>query len=132
MPIRDPGKYRDKTADWSEFFYRVRQQELTPLVTDALIAEHRDDPRGISKRHSYALQDVLNHMHGVPIDGKTFVFAVVPYQEYRIGILHSRGVEPTILQERAFSTEDEAVHAVFLQRLESLGIWRVRGNGAAP
>jgi hypothetical protein len=75
---------------------------------------------------------VLNHMHGLPIDGKTFVFAAVPYKEYRIGILHSRGVAPTILRDRAFSTENEAVHAVFLQRLNSLGLFPATDGEVTP
>ena len=132
MPIRDPGKYRDKTTDWIEFYNRVRQRELNTLVTDLLIAEHHDDPRGIYKRHGYALQDILNHMHGLPIDGKTFVFAAVPYKEYRIGILRSRGVAPVILRDLAFTTENEAVHAVFLQRLDSLGLFTANDAEATP
>ena len=132
MPIRDPGKYRDKTTDWIEFYNRVRQRELAPLVTDSLIAEHHDDPRGIHKRHGHALHDVLNHMHGLPIDGKTFVFAAVPYKEYRMGVLSSRGAAPVILRDRTFSTENEAVHAVFLQRLKSLGLFPATDSGATP
>ena len=122
MPIRDPSKYRDKTGDWMAFYTKTRCRELQPLVTDALLAEHAEDPRGIETRHSAALQDVLNFVHALPTDGKSFAYAEAPYRKYRLGILRGRGVFPSIFPDREFATEREAVHAVLLQRLESLGL----------
>ena len=122
MPIRDPNKYRDKTADWMTFYTKTRCRELKPTVTPALLAEHAEDPRGGASRHSPALQDVLNFVHAEAIDGKAFAYAEVPYQKYRLGILRGRGVAPEIRRDRAFKTEREAVHAVLLERLGTLGL----------
>ena len=122
MPLRDPGGYRDKSADWLDFFARQRQRELSIAITPELIQEHREDPRGGESRHSPALQDVLNHVHNQPTDGKTFVYVAVPYQKYYLGIMRARGTAPTIMRDREFSSEQEAIHALFVHRLESLGL----------
>lgn len=122
MPLRKPTDYADKTADWLSFLATVRQRELKPLITPALLAEHAEDPRGDKTPHSAALQDVLNYLHGLPTDGKSFAYAELPYQRYRVGILRGRGNAPSLDDPREFATESECVHAVFLQRLVALAL----------
>jgi branched-chain amino acid transport system permease protein len=131
MPVRNPNDYRDKTADFMDFFNRARVRELAPLVDTALLVEHAEDPRGGDTPHSAALQDVLNHLHYMPTDGKSFAYAEVPYQRYRLGILRARGTPPSILEDRVFASEREAVHAVFLQRLTQMGLLDGGKGGAA-
>ncbi|MCC7122157.1 MAG: hypothetical protein IT493_11425 [Gammaproteobacteria bacterium] len=120
MPLRNPNDYRDKTADWLAFFANRRRQALAPLVTPALVREHEEDPRGGDTPHGFALQDVLNYVHNMPTDGKSFAYAEVPYRRYRLGIMHARGHTPTFPDDRVFTSEREAVHAVFLERLCTL------------
>ncbi len=85
--------------------------------------EHAQDPRGGESPHSFDLQDVLNYVHNMPTDGKSFAYAEVPYQRYRLGIMSVRGAAPRFPpDERAFASEREAVHAVFLERLHALGL----------
>jgi len=122
VPVRNPNVYVDKTADFMAFFNEAKRRELKPLVTAALLAEHAEDPRGDRSPHSTSLQDVLNYLHGLPTDGKSFAYAELPYQRYRLGILRGRGKAPTLDDPRAFATERAAVHAVFLQRLVALGL----------
>lgn len=122
MPLRNPNDYRDKTADWLALFADKRRQALAPLVTPALLREHEEDPRGGESPHSFALQDVLNYMHNLPTDGKSVAYAEQPYQRYRLGIMSARGSAPHFPDAREFSSEREAVHAVFLQRLRALGL----------
>jgi len=122
VPLQNPNGYADKTADFMAFFAEAKRRELRPLVTPALLAEHAEDPRGDRSPHSAALQDVLNYLHGQPTDGKSFAYAEVPYQRYRVGLLRGRGKAPTLDDPREFATEREAVHAVFLQRLVALGL----------
>lgn len=122
MPIENPANYIDKTGDWMSFFQNVRRRELSAIVTPEIINEHRDDPRGQETRHSEELQQILNHIHNMPIDGKSFVYVESPNEVYKIGLMHARGVPPTIFQEQSYCTEREAVHAVFLQRIEQFGI----------
>lgn len=122
MPLRSPTDYEDKNVHWMAFFADARHRELKPLITPALLAEHAEDPRGDRSRHSAALQDVLNYLHGLPTDGKSFAYAEVPYARYRLGILRGRGKAPDLSDPRVFATEQEAVHAAFLQRLVALGL----------
>lgn len=122
MPLRNPNDYRDKTADWLALFAEKRRQALATRVTPALLREHAEDPRGGDTPHGFDLQDVLNYVHGMPIDGKPFAYAEVPYRRYRLGVMHARGAAPTFPDERVFDSEREAVHAVFLERLRALGL----------
>jgi len=122
MPLRDPNDYRDKTADWLALFAEKRRRALAPLVTPALLREHEEDPRGGDTPHGFALQDVLNYLHGMPIDGKSFAYAEVPYRRYRLGLMRARGNAPSFPDERVFDSERAAVHAVFLERLRTLGL----------
>ena len=122
MPIDDPGKYRDRTGDWMAFFNDVRSRELSAMLSPEIIEEHRKDPRGQETRHSEILQQILNHIHNMPTDGKSFAYAEVPHRAYKMGIMHARGVPPTMFHDTVYASEKEAVHAVFLQRLEQLGI----------
>lgn len=122
MPLRNPNDYRDKTADWLALFADKRRQALAPLITPALLQEHAQDPRGGEAPHGFELQDVLNYVHNMPTDGKSFAYAEVPYQRYRLGIMSARGIAPHFADERVFASEREAVHAVFLERLRTLGL----------
>jgi len=128
MPIRNPNDYRDKTADWLALFAEKRRAALAPLVTPALLREHEEDPRGGDTPHGFALQDVLNHVHNMPTDGMSFAYAEVPYQRYRLGVMHARGAAPTFPDDRVFTSEREAVHAVFLDRLKTLGLMDGEGG----
>ena len=130
MPLRNPNDYRDKTTDWLALFAAKRREALAPLVTPALLREHEQDPRGGDTPHSFALQDILNYVHNMPTDGKSFAYAEVPYQRYRVGIMRARGSAPTLSDAREFASEREAVHAVFLERLEALGLVGKGGSKA--
>ena len=122
MPLCSPNDYEDKNAHWMAFFADARREALKPMITPALLAEHAEDPRGDRSQHSTALQEVLNYLHGLPTDGKSFAYAEVPYARYRLGILRGRGKAPDLSDPRVFATEQEAVHAVFVQRLTMLGL----------
>jgi hypothetical protein len=122
MPVKDPASYRDRNTDWLKFFAHARRRELSNLITPDLLREHHQDPRGISSRHSAALQDVLTYLQNQPIEGKSFVYAAVPYQKYYLGTLHVRGTPPSIVTDREYGDEREAVHALFAHRLASLGL----------
>ncbi|MFC5996230.1 hypothetical protein ACFQE5_18655 [Pseudonocardia hispaniensis] len=91
---------------------------MTELLTDDLIAEHAANPAG---PHSDALQRVLRYLRRAPIPGKYVIVAVEPWKEYRIGVLTGvRGEAPEVLDDGPFSTEEEALHAVFRKRVDDL------------
>lgn len=122
MPLKEPTRYRDKTMDWMAFFAEARASALRPLITRELLAEHAEDPRGEDTPHSQALQAVLNYLHNMPTDGKSFAYAELPYQRYRVGVMQARGMSPVFQEDRVYASEREAVHAVFLQRLKAHGL----------
>ncbi|MFT4583743.1 MAG: hypothetical protein ACI915_001842 [Gammaproteobacteria bacterium] len=122
MPITNPRHYSDKTVAWTAEFLRRRALELAPLITSALLEEHAKDPRGTYTPHSYELKQVLDFIHNQPTDGKSFAYAVLPYAQYRLGIMRGRDVAPSIDDTTNYTSEHEAVHAVFLERLKTLGL----------
>lgn len=124
MPITHPEQCRDKTADWYAYFASRRQSQLVKFVNDAVIAEHRLNPRGSAATpQSQELHELLNYIRNAPVIGKSFAYAVEPYKEYVVGVMTARGVPATFSDQCVYSTEEEAVHAVFLQRLHALGLW---------
>ena len=122
MPITNPRHYPDKSVAWTADFQRRRALELAPLVTAALLEEHRTDPRGEQTPHSYALKQVLDFIHNQPTDGKSFAYAARPYAEYRVGVMRARGLAPSIDETTHYASEREAIHAVFIERLNTLGL----------
>lgn len=121
MPLTDPDAFRDRTEDWLAVFRARRVEALRPLVTDALIAEHRERPK---EPHSRELQLVLNYLRNpaTPVEGRVFVHVRRPYEEYGLGVVTARGSAPVLLDDGPFASEREAHHAAFLRRLEAAGL----------
>ena len=94
------------------------KESLRSLITDGLIAEHRGQPRG---QHSDALARVLNYFRRAPLTRKYVVLCTTPYAEWKIAELSGvRGDPPRVIDDRSFASEAEALHAVFLQRIDDL------------
>ncbi len=122
MSLSDPASCRDKTLDWMDHFNASRRNALARLVTPELIAEHRNDPSGANARHSPALQEVLIYLRTQPVGDKPFAYVEVPHRKYRMGRMRGRGNAPEILDGEVFTSERDAIHAVFLHRLRWLGL----------
>jgi hypothetical protein len=120
MPVTSPDQCRDHSADWIEYFYRRRGAEILSMIDDDLIEEHRTNPMQLQGHHSPDLHIVLNYFRNAPIIGKEFVYAVKPYEEYQVGIVTARGTAAALLNDTTYSSEDEAVHAVFMARVNKL------------
>ena len=111
-------KPRDRQQVFFERFDRRIRDELKPLVTDAIIEEHRRKPSG---RHSDALDRLLNYFRRAGIADKYAILAVRPFAEYRVVRLSGRrGVRPTPVGDETYASPDEAYHAVFLKRIQAL------------
>jgi hypothetical protein len=121
LPLTDPAPIRDKAEDWMEEFRRRRVEALRPLVTPELVAAHRANPRG---PHSHELNLVLNFVRGpaFPMDRKPFVHLRKPYSEYGLALMTARGEPAVLVDEPSYSSEHEAIHAAFLQRLAAHGL----------
>jgi len=110
-----------------EFFSQRRLEQLKPWITPELLAEYRADPNGAHGR-SKELGQVLNFLRSRPLENKVFAYAEVPFERYRLGMLHAeRGVAPDIDMTATYPTEDEALYAVFVRRLEMLGLLSEKG-----
>jgi branched-chain amino acid transport system permease protein len=111
----------DKALHYYERFDRRLRAELKRLITDELIAEHRKNPLGEHGPQSEALRRVVNYFRRAPQAGKYVIVAVVPWREYRLGLLGAaRGEAPKLLDEPVFASEAEALHGVFLARVREL------------
>ncbi len=111
----------DKALHYYARFDEKLRERLRALITDELIAEHKENPLGFRGHHSPDLQFILNYFRRSPQAGKYIIVASVPWQEYRIGVLSGvRGVEPEVLEEPVFATEEEAIHGTFLARVRDL------------
>jgi branched-chain amino acid transport system permease protein len=91
---------------------------IRPLLTKKVIEEHRRDPAG---SHSDALKRVLNYFRrsaGLP---PYVIVCTEPFREWRVARLSgARGIPPSFVDERKFNSEAQAMHAVFLLRVEEL------------
>jgi hypothetical protein len=120
MGVRTPSDYPDKELDWYGEYDRRRRAEIRSLVTDEVVAEHEANPLGYRSFHSPTLQRVLNYLRSQPILGKYVVYASAPWREYRIAAIVERGQPPQVFDEPVFRTEEEAMHGVFLRRVDDL------------
>lgn len=109
---------RDRQLEVGELFDRGARHRTAALLTDDVIAEHAANPSG---PHGDALQRVLRYFRRAPIPGKFVIVAVRPWAEYRIAALSGvRGEAPTLLDDGPYATEADAMHGVFLRRVERL------------
>jgi hypothetical protein len=120
MPVSDPNQCRDHSADWTKYFYWRRGKDILAMVNNEIIAEHAANADEHLGPHSDSLQTVLNYFRAQPVLNKEFVYAVRPYQEYRLGRIKERGAPAEILDKPVFATEIEAMHATFLARIQRL------------
>jgi len=108
----------DKQAIYTKRFDANLRAELKRLISDQLIEEHRTT---MGKRRSDALERVLAHFRSAAVADKYAVLAVKPFAEYRIVALSGRrGVPPRVVDDRLFATPEEALHGVFLKRVQDL------------
>ncbi len=105
---------QEVVARWDQ---RMRQK-LRPLVTEELVAEHARNPFG---QHSDPLERLLNYFRRASPAGKLAVLCTNPHAEWRIVVLAGvRGQPPRFYDERVFHSERQAIHAVFLERIDEL------------
>ena len=123
MALSEPGKYRDKSADFLSMWHRMRGAEVRELITDELIDEHATNPECELGHQSGELVQVLNYLRMAPTPGKDFGYMTSPFAEYRIGLISVRGAEVAFPDdERTFASEHEVVQAIFLRRLARMGL----------
>lgn len=114
----EAAEIRDKGAIYFRRFDATLRKRLRSLVTDELIAEHKQNPAG---PHGDALERLLNYFRRAAIADKYAILAIRPFKEYRIVAFSGRrGVPPRVVDDKLYPTPDEAQHAVFLRRVQDL------------
>jgi branched-chain amino acid transport system permease protein len=108
----------DKSTIYDRRFQNQQRDLLRSLITDELIEEHRTNPTGL---HSENLERVLLYFRKAELAGKYAVYCTVPFESYRIVALSGLpGVPPRVVDDRTYSTVNDAYHAVFLRRINDL------------
>jgi hypothetical protein len=104
------------TADITRYIWR---NQIRPLISDEIIAEHKENPLG---KHSPTLDMVLTFVRNDPLPEEPRLVVVIlkPEEEWGIGE-HSRqpGV-PIRVRPGTYSSVEEIEHAVFLERLAAV------------
>jgi branched-chain amino acid transport system permease protein len=99
-----------------ELWDKRMRAAISPLLTKQVISEHRHDPLG---HHSDTLKRVLNYFRRSTALTPYAVICTRPFEQWRIARLSGlRAVGPTFIDERTFTSEAEAVHALFLLRVD--------------
>jgi hypothetical protein len=119
--VSNPSIYRDKSSDWYEYFDQKRRAEILDIISahQNIIEEHRKNPFGYRNHPSPYLQRVHNYFRMQPTFGKYYIYAEKDWDTYRIAEIRAFGELP-ILLDRSYGTEEEAMHAVFLQRIQDI------------
>lgn len=108
----------DKSTIYDRRFQNQQRDYLRSLITDELIEEHRANPTGL---HSENLERVLLYFRKAELAGKYAVYCTHPFEAYRIVALSGLpGVPPRIVDDRTYSSVNDAYHAVFLRRINDL------------
>lgn len=119
MPEEATGIADKQLIAYRRFDARLRDR-LKALITPELIEEHRRAPLG---PHSDGLARVLNYFRRGEMPDKYAILQDGPPEAWRYTVMALSGVPgqpPRVVDDRIYSTRDEAYHAVFLLRVNDL------------
>jgi branched-chain amino acid transport system permease protein len=118
MLPEEATEIKDKDIIFMRRFDKMQRDYLKTLVTEEVIEEHRRSPLG---QHSEALERLLNYFRRQPLVDKYAIVAIELYKSYRIIAMSGhRGVAPRIVEDKIYTSEEEAYHAVFMRRVQDL------------
>jgi branched-chain amino acid transport system permease protein len=88
------------------------------LLSAETIAEHQRGPRG---QHSDTLKRVLDYLRRSSALTPFVVICTQPFREWRLARLSGiRGEAPAFVDEQTFKSEAEAIHALFVKRVDEI------------
>jgi branched-chain amino acid transport system permease protein len=109
---------RDKDLIYWRRYDKMQRDFLKTLISPELIEEHRKKPLG---QHSEPLERVLLYFRRAPQVDKYAIIAVEPFKAFRIVALSGqRGVAPRIVEDKIYTSQEDAYHGVFLRRVQDL------------
>jgi branched-chain amino acid transport system permease protein len=101
-----------------ERFHRIARERVRGLLSDELIAEHAARPLG---PHSDSLARVLHFMRAAEMEGKEVLLSMETDRRWRIArVTRVDKVRPLVLVGDDFTSCEEALHTIFLHRVEAL------------
>jgi branched-chain amino acid transport system permease protein len=110
-----------------ERFHQIARERVRGLLSDEIVAEHSARPLG---PHSDSLARVLTFMRGAEMEGKQVLLSIETDRRWRIArVTRTDRQRPLIVEGDDFTSCDEALHAVFLQRVEA--VRRMDGQAAS-
>jgi branched-chain amino acid transport system permease protein len=117
MP-EEATEIRNKDLIYEQRFNKRLREHLKTLITPELIEEHKQKPLG---QHSDSLERVLNYFRRAPVENKYSLLEIEANRKYRvIALSGQKGIPPREIDERIFHSKNEALHAVFLKRVQEL------------
>ncbi len=109
---------RDKDQIYYRRFDKNLREHLKTLVTPELIEEHRVKPLG---QHSDHLERVLNYFRAAGGENKYVLYEMKANREYKIIVTTGKkGVPPREADGVVYTDKNEALHAVFVKRVQDL------------
>ena len=109
---------RDKDQIYHRRFYKRLRDHLKTLISPELIEEHRLKPLG---QHSDPLERVLNYFRSASGENKYVLYEMKANTEYKIIVTTGqKGIPPRDLDGTIYTDKNDALHAVFLKRVQDL------------
>lgn len=117
--VSDPRDYRDRKADWLEFFDNEKLKWAKEYLErhPEIVEEYKKNPMSGKGPQSKELEMIQNYFRTHPLFGRFYIFAEEPWKKYRISILLKRGERPEIEGNDEFDTEAEAGIGVLMHRI---------------
>jgi branched-chain amino acid transport system permease protein len=117
MP-EEATEIRDKDQIYFRRFDKRLREDLKKMVTPELIEEHRVKPLG---QHSDSLERVLNYFRRAGGENKYVLYEISPGIGYKVvATTGVRGLLPRDVDDVVYTDKNEALHAVFLKRVQDL------------
>ena len=114
----ETAAHHDRDKVYRARFDRQQRAHLRTLITPALIEEYRTSPLG---QHSGDLERVLNYFRRAPFEGKYVLFELEANRKYKIVTTTAQqGGLPQDVDGTIYTDKNEALHAVFLKRVDAL------------
>ena len=99
-------------------FDKMQRDFLKGLISKEIIEEHRRQPLG---QHSEALERLLLYFRRAKLEDKYALHSAGARGPYKIiAFSGQRGVSPRLVDDREFTSLDEAYHSVFMRRIHDL------------
>lgn len=117
MP-EEATEIRDKDQLYFRRFDKRLRDHLKTLISPELIEEHRLKPLG---QHSDRLERVLNYFRMAGGENKYVLYEMQTGTAYKIiATTGIKGTPPRDVDDVVFTNKDDALHAVFLRRVQDL------------